>query len=109
VSLASPFAIFFDLDDTLIDDSANIDSGWAMACQECCDASRGIDIEALKRHIHEARNWYWSDPKRHQVGRQDLRATSAWIVAQALSKLGCDDSELAIRIGHRYLDLRNGE
>lgn len=41
------------------------------------------------------------------MGRQDLRATSAWIVAQALSRLGCEDSELATRIGHRYRDLRD--
>jgi putative hydrolase of the HAD superfamily len=102
-----PRAIFFDLDDTLIDDSADIDSGWTTACNEACNPSRGIDPQTLIKHIHEVRIWYWSEPARHKEGRQDLRRTSAWIVAQALSKLGCDDSDLAMRIGHRYRDLRD--
>ena len=57
--------------------------------------------------IHAVRTWYWSDPERHRVGRQDLRAASASIVARALAKLGCDDAGLATKIGHRYRDLRD--
>jgi putative hydrolase of the HAD superfamily len=101
-----PTAIFLDLDDTLIDDSANIDSGWLTACTEACRGST-LDLDALVAQIHAVRGWYWSDPERHRVGRQDLRATSASIVAQALAELGSDDAGLASKIGHRYRDLRD--
>jgi len=99
-----PRALFFDLDDTIIDDSSNVKSGWRTAIGEL--APRGLDIEALVALVHEVRDWYWSDAERHRVGRADLRGTSSWIVGEALSRLGAPDDQLAGRIGNRYRDLR---
>lgn len=99
-----PRAFFFDLDDTIIDDSGNVQSGWHMAVEE--HAPSGLDRDALIRLIHEVRDWYWSDAERHRVGRADLRGTSSRLVAEALSRLGAPDEQLARRIGNRYRDLR---
>jgi putative hydrolase of the HAD superfamily len=99
-----PRAFFFDLDDTIIDDSSNVQSGWHMAVEE--HAPSVIDRDALVRLIHEVRDWYWSDAERHRVGRADLRGTSSRLVAEALSRLGATDEQLAHRIGNRYRDLR---
>jgi putative hydrolase of the HAD superfamily len=99
-----PRAFFFDLDDTIIDDSGNVETGWRTAIGEL--APRGLDIEALVALVHEVRDWYWSDAERHRVGRADLRGTSSWIVGEALSRLGAPDDQLAGHIGNRYRDLR---
>jgi len=100
-----PRALFFDLDDTIIDDSSNVDSSWRTAVSDLAPA-HSIDTDALLRLIHEVRAWYWSDAERHRVGRADLRGTSAWTVGEALSRLGAPDDQLAGQIGNRYRDLR---
>lgn len=99
-----PRAMFFDLDDTLIDDSSNVDSGWRAAVGDL--APSGIDTGTLLALVHEVRDWLWADPERHRIYRADLRGASTWIVAEALSKLGTSDQQLASRIANRYRDLR---
>lgn len=99
-----PRAFFFDLDDTIIDDSSNVDSGWRTAVSEFVSTT---DAAELVRLVHEVRDWYWSDAERHRVGRADLRGTSSWIAAEALSRLGAPDERLAGLIGNRYRDLRD--
>ncbi len=100
-----PRAIFFDLDDTIIDDSSSVDSGWRTAIGESA-ATLGVDSDALAGQVRKVRDWYWSHPGRHRVGRQDLRASSARIVGEALSRLGIENGKLATRIAHRYRDIR---
>ena len=99
-----PRALFFDLDDTIIDDSSNVDSGWRTAVTKL--APSGLEVDALLRLIHEVCDWYWSDSERHRVGRADLRSTSAWIVGEALRRLGTPDDGLSSSIGNRYRDIR---
>jgi putative hydrolase of the HAD superfamily len=99
-----PRALFFDLDDTIIDDSSNVDTAWRSAIA----AFVGSEVDALLGLVHEVRDWYWSDPERHRLGRADLRGTSAWIVGEALTRFGTADPSLAAQIGHRYRDLRDG-
>jgi putative hydrolase of the HAD superfamily len=101
-----PRAIFFDLDDTIIDDSTNVESGWLAAIEAEDAALHGLAAEKLLAQVFEIRAWYWSAPDRHRTGRANLRAASAWIVGEALSRLGRTDAELAHRIAHRYRDLR---
>ena len=100
-----PHALFFDLDDTIIDDSSNVNSGWRTAVGDFAP-SLGIDIDALLTLIHRVRDWYWSDAERHRVGRADLRGTSTWIVGEALSRLGASNQRLASQIASRYRDIR---
>ena len=101
-----PAAIFFDLDDTILDDSSNVDAGWRTAVETHSRELTGIDLDALLAAIHSVRKWYWSDPERHRIGRADLRAASTGIVAEALSRLGSAEPELARRIAHFYRDMR---
>jgi putative hydrolase of the HAD superfamily len=101
-----PRAIFFDLDDTIIDDSANVDEGWRAAVESEAIALTGIAPVEIVSTVHAVRNWFWSDPERHRAGRADLRAASTWILSEALSRHGIKDEALARRIAHRYRDLR---
>ena len=101
-----PDAIFFDLDDTILDDSANVDAGWRTAAETLTRELTGLDLDSLLAAIHAVRKWYWSDPERAQIGRLDLRAASTGIVAEALTRIGSSEPELARRIAHLYRDIR---
>jgi len=101
-----PAAIFFDLDDTILDDSANVEAGWRSAVETHTRELAGVDVDALLATIDSVRKWYWSDPERHRIGRADLRAASSRIVAEALSRLDSPEPELARRIAHLYRDMR---
>jgi putative hydrolase of the HAD superfamily len=103
-----PAAILFDLDDTIIDDSSNVEAGWLAAVGGQAGALRGVAPAAVVEAVHVVRTWYWSDPERHRAGRADLRAASTWILGEALGRFGIHDPELAGRIAHRYRDLRDG-
>jgi putative hydrolase of the HAD superfamily len=99
--------VLLDLDDTLIDDSSSVDSGWTLACAEAAARVDGLDAGVLKASILEVRDWFWSDPSRHKAGRQDLRATSAWIVGEAMRCKGIEHPGLASEIANRYRDIRD--
>lgn len=101
-----PRAILFDLDDTLIDDSSNVREAWLRAVEAEDAALAGIEPVAVVAAVHEVREWYWSDPERHRIGRADLRAASTYILGRALSRFGLADQTVSARIAHRYRDLR---
>ena len=105
--MTNPRAIFLDLDDTIIDDSSSVDGGWRTAIQEHAHSLRGLEAQDMANAVFAVRDWYWSDPRRYQVGRQDLRAASAWIAGEALRRLGRDAPDVARRIAHRYRDIRD--
>jgi putative hydrolase of the HAD superfamily len=98
-----PHAVFVDLDDTIVDGSAVVDC-WEVAC-ECCGPT--VDSQAVLAEILRLRNWFWSDPERHRVGRLDLRAARRQIAEAAVANVGCDDGTLAARIAKRYDNCRD--
>lgn len=102
-----PEAIIFDLDDTILDDSSQVEPCWQEACREAAGVLNGIEPIVLRAAIKREADWYWSDPGRHREGRMDLRAASAGIVARALADLGFDSPDLAREISNRYRDLRD--
>jgi len=102
-----PQAIIFDLDDTLLDDSSQVESCWLEACREAAARLAGLDSLALRAAIKCEADWYWSDPGRHREGRMDLRAASAGIVARALADLGFDRADIAREVSGHYRDLRD--
>ena len=108
MSTGLPRAILFDLDDTIIDDSSNVESAWLAAIEAEAASLDGLSAAGIVAAVHQVREWYWSDPDRHRIGRADLRAASAWIVGEALSRFGVQDTVLARRVAEHYRDLREG-
>src|SRR5258705_13944474 len=97
-----PKAVFLDLDDTILNDSLNIEDCWELACASCPDDWPGLDAGTLLATITRVRDWYWSDLGRHRIGRLDLRAARREIVRLALAALDVDDVTLAHKIGDAY-------
>jgi putative hydrolase of the HAD superfamily len=102
-----PQAILLDLDDTILDDTGGVVSSWREACLEHCASMNGLDPEAVFDAIDRQREWYWSDPERHRVGRLDLQWARGEVVRHALADIGVDDPDLARRIGDGYHALRD--
>lgn len=104
--LATPQAILFDMDDTIIDDSSNVEPAWRSVCEEAAKQTEGLDADALLAALGPVRRRFWSDPERHREGRLDLREATSRIVDEALRSLGLDLPALARNTAHRYRDLR---
>jgi putative hydrolase of the HAD superfamily len=107
VMVKLPRALLLDLDDTILDDSSGIAACWREACACHCSAMNGLDAEVLYDAIDRTREWYWSDPERHRVGRLALAWARGEVVRLALADLGVDDADLARRIGDSYHALRD--
>jgi putative hydrolase of the HAD superfamily len=101
-----PRAVLLDLDDTILNDSRNIDDCWEIACASCREEQAGIDALTLSGTISQVRDWYWSDPARHRVGRLDLFAARREIVRLSLLELGVENLALAGRVAADYGALR---
>ena len=101
-----PRAILIDLDDTLLDDTSNVDSCWADACAVARAQPPGIDITRLRAAIDQQNAWFWSDPERHRTGRLDLRGSTRTTLERVFVKLGVDDVNLAHEVAEKYRDLR---
>jgi putative hydrolase of the HAD superfamily len=101
VKTALPRAVLLDLDDTILDDSGRVDSCWEEACLGCDGDGRMLS------EIRTVRDWYWSDPDRHRLGRLDLETARRAIVRMALERLESVNDVLAAKIAARYTELRD--
>ena len=103
----TPQAIFIDLDDTILDYSGNVDGSWREACAVHHDGIRDVSLSTVQSAIDKKREWFWSDPDRHRVGRLDMWAARREVVRLALEDVGIDDPSLAARIADKFSALRD--
>ena len=107
-TLDTPKAMLIDLDDTIIY-FPGVDACWCQVCADTADRVPGLDADNLCHEITRTRDWYWSDPERHRIGRLDLNAASISIVRRSLRRLGFDLPNLARDLGMSYRAKRDGE
>jgi putative hydrolase of the HAD superfamily len=104
-------ALLVDLDDTLVAFDAVTEESWNEVLNRYQKENPDIDRPTLKGAIEERSRWYWGDPERHRVGRNDIGATRRKIVAEAFSRLGLPerdavvvaDSYSRVRLSRMYL------
>ena len=102
-----PQAVLLDLDDTILDDTGGVVASWREACVVHRSAMNGLDPNVAFEAIDRIREWYWSDPERHRIGRLELAWARGEVVRLALADIGVDDPDLARRIGDTYHALRD--
>ena len=95
-----PRVVLLDLDDTIVDDTSAVNECWMAACSGCPHAG-------LTEAIRSVREWYWSDPGRHRVGRLDMPVARRHIVRMAMGRIGLADEGLIDQIASRYGALRD--
>ena len=101
-----PEAIFFDLDDTILDFTGPAGPAWQTTVMHHAGHYGGIEPATVLASIHGVSRAWWSDPDRHRIGRLDLQATRARNVSDALTELGIADDGLAERIADTFAQLR---
>ena len=99
---AFPRAILIDLDDTLLDDTSNVDACWADACALAADRVHVSPVE-LRQTIGAHVSVYQSNPEND---RKNYRAATRQLVEQAFTTLRIADLDLAHDIAEKYQDLR---
>ena len=104
---ALPRAVLLDLDDTILDDTGSVLTSWRDACAVHRSDMNGVDPDVVFEAIDRIREWYWSDPERHRIGRLELAWARGEVVRLALAEIGVDDPELARAIGNTYHALRD--
>lgn len=102
-----PRAVLLDLDDTILDDTGGVIASWRAACHAHRSTTNGLEPEVVFDAVDRIREWYWSDPERHRVGRLELAWARGEVVRLALLDIGVDDPDLARRIGDTYHALRD--
>ena len=106
MTATNPRAVLLDLDDTIIDYGGSAERAWRTVCDAAARDIDGLDATALFEEVSRVREWFWSDPERHRVGRADLCAAWQRIIQDALQALGHDAPGLAARTAQKYRDLR---
>ena len=91
-----PRAIFFDLDDTLLDTSAGVMDSWEIACRESAPAL-GVPWDTLRKAILRDMAEFWRDESAVEHWRTRLVAAREHVIALALANEGLDVS-YALRI-----------
>jgi putative hydrolase of the HAD superfamily len=97
-----PKAVLLDLDDTILNDSGNVELCWRAACAAHASELADIGQRDVFETIQKTSRWFWSDPERHRLGRFELDVARREVVRLALLELGVANPILAARIGDAY-------
>ena len=101
-----PKAIFFDLDDTIVSLSQNVEKIWKKVSEDfVVREAPGFSADKLLHEINRTRNWYWSDPERHKKGRLNLLQARRDIVKKALNVFQYYNDEKSNELADRYSSL----
>lgn len=95
-----PRAIFFDMDDTLLDGIAAAQSSWDLVCSETAGVL-GCEATRLRDAIRREGSAFWQDESKVGHWRLDLEGAREIVVRTALEAEGFDTS-LAHKIAHDY-------
>ena len=96
------------MDDTLLTYTITLESAWKKACEISVKDNEAFAAEELLHQINIVREWYWSDPERHRLGRLNLLKARTSFIRMALKKLGCEDDKLAVNIATGFSKIIDG-
>ena len=96
----NPRAIFFDMDDTLLDTSGGVAEAWATTCQ-AFSVDLGCDAEELNKAIRAQMLAFWKDEAAVEHWRTKLHEARAHNVESALAAQGLDTSRAKL-LADRY-------
>jgi putative hydrolase of the HAD superfamily len=101
---ASPRAIFFDMDGTILDWQTTMEESWLVACEKHSDGA--YTPAQMHEAIRVRRTWFWDDPERAYRGRMNLDGASREIVRHAFTDLGLESIDVAHALADYYRALR---
>ncbi|MDZ7727829.1 MAG: HAD family hydrolase [Dehalococcoidia bacterium] len=93
-------AVFFDMDDTLLDGFTAMEASWTLVCGEASPAL-GVDPEHLRKAIRREAMEFWKDEAKMEHWRIRLDDARTEIIRRALEAEGLDEAR-ADRMSHDY-------
>jgi putative hydrolase of the HAD superfamily len=98
--------VFFDLDETLLDDERTALSAQAMACQWAASARPGLDADRLQSAYHAANSAFWHayDQRRETRTGEEIRR-ALWL--EGLAACSLHDAAFAEEISLTYHAMRD--
>jgi len=106
VSDPRPNAIFFDMDDTLVDFSSSAGPCWKKVCDDAAGRCGAVPADRLLAALDAYRHWFWSDPERHRRGRLDMAAARREVLTGALLRLGIRNPALVDEMAEAFSQAR---
>ena len=97
--------VLFDLDDTLVAFDAVTNQSWKQVCLEYTTSRPGLNPEALFAAIRKVSDWYWSDPERHRIGRNNMAPARRSIVREAFLTMDLPEADADV-VAERYSTVR---
>jgi len=101
-----PRALLFDLDDTIVRESAGSEDLWAEMCDEFAPRA-GVAASALHAAVRAAREWFWNDPARERRGRLAMPWARRAIAEEAFRRLRLRNLALAHALGDAFTRTRS--
>ncbi len=98
---ALPRALLFDLDDTIVRESAGGEALWAECCARVA-ARAGVDAQVLCAAVERSRDRFWSDAERARRGRLAMPWARRSVAEGAFRELGLRDLALAGELGDDF-------
>lgn len=98
-----PRAVFFDMDDTLLDGHTAMTASWSIVCAEAATAMGG-NAERLREAIRRESIEFWKDESISGHWRVKLDEARAQVLERALESEGLDSAQ-AHRLSLQYADL----
>jgi putative hydrolase of the HAD superfamily len=96
-----PRALLFDLDDTIVRESAGGDGLWGELCGAFAPRA-GVAQGELLAAVERARSWFWDDPARERIGRLAIPHARRAVAEEAFRRLGLRDLALAHELGDAF-------
>ncbi len=97
-----PRAILFDMDDTIIADSASSAPCWQIVCARYASRVEGVTQTQLYDAIQQSSHEYWSNAGRHRQGRLKLECARREVVRCAFLARGLNNIDLANEIADAF-------
>jgi putative hydrolase of the HAD superfamily len=100
-------AVLLDLDDTILDNAAGLESAWNTVATTLARALGDVAPATVRGEIESASEWFWSDDERHRRGRLDMPGSRRAVLARTLETLGRPNDALAAEVAVIYSRLRD--
>jgi HAD superfamily hydrolase (TIGR01509 family) len=101
-----PRALLFDMDDTIVRESAGDENLWAELCGDFA-ARAGAGAGALHEAVLAARDWFWDDPAREKRGRLAMPWARRAVAEAAFRRLGLRNLAVAHALGDAFTRTRS--
>ncbi len=101
-----PRALLFDMDDTIVRESAGDENLWAELCDGFATRA-GVEASALHEAVLWARDWFWDDAAREKRGRLAMPWARRAVAEAAFRRLGLRNLAVAHALGDAFTRTRH--